>query len=117
MGPRMHGLQWFRFPGPQNTGSRVVAHGLNCPAACAIFPDQGLNAHLLHWQADSILLSQQGSPPLFVLPLALLPRSRTEPACLRSLPLSQGCITSDHKHPGLEQQKWVLSSLEAAGLR
>ena len=33
-------------------GSVVVAHGLSCSAACGIFPDQGLNPCLLHWQAD-----------------------------------------------------------------
>ena len=33
--------------------SVVVVHGLDCPMACGIFPDQGLNLCLLHWQADS----------------------------------------------------------------
>ena len=27
-----------------------------------IFPIQGLNTHLLHWQVDSLPLSHQGSP-------------------------------------------------------
>jgi len=27
-----------------------------------IFPTQGLNLHLLHWQADFLPLSHQGSP-------------------------------------------------------
>ena len=40
----------------------VVAHGLSCPEACGIFPDQGLNPCFLHWQADSLPLSHQGSP-------------------------------------------------------
>ena len=35
------------------TGSVVVAHGLCCPAACGIFPDQGSNLCPLDWQADS----------------------------------------------------------------
>ena len=30
-------------PGLWSTGSIVVAHGLSCPAACGIFPDQGSN--------------------------------------------------------------------------
>ena len=34
------------------TGSVVVAHRLSCSAACGIFPDQGSNPCLLHWQAD-----------------------------------------------------------------
>ena len=33
--------------------SVVVAHGLSCPAACGILPDQGLNGCPLHWQVDS----------------------------------------------------------------
>ena len=28
-----------------------------------ILPTQGSNPHLLHWQADSLPLSHQGSPP------------------------------------------------------
>ena len=40
-----------QIPGLQ--GSVVVVHGLSCPAACGIFPDQGLNQCPLHWQADS----------------------------------------------------------------
>ena len=31
----------------------VLVHGLNCPMACGIFPDQGLNLCPLHWQAIS----------------------------------------------------------------
>ena len=47
-------------------GSRasvVVAQGLGCSSACGIFPDQGWNPCLLHWQMDSLPLSHQGSPP------------------------------------------------------
>ena len=39
--------------GLQSTGSVLVVHGLSCSTACEIFPDQGLNPCLLHWQADS----------------------------------------------------------------
>ena len=45
-----------------DTGSVVVARGLSCSAACGIFPDQGLNPCLLHWQVDSLPLSPQRSP-------------------------------------------------------
>ena len=38
----------------------VVAQGLSCSAACGIFPDHGLNPHLLHCQVDSLPLSYQG---------------------------------------------------------
>ena len=38
-----------------------MAHGLGCSEACGIFPDQGWNPCLLHWQVDSLPLSHQGS--------------------------------------------------------
>ena len=41
-------------PWLQGTSSAVVAH--------RIFPGQGSNPRLLHWQADSLPLSHQGSP-------------------------------------------------------
>ena len=40
-----------------------MVHRLSCSMAYGIFPDQGLNMCLLHWQVDS-LLSYQGNPPL-----------------------------------------------------
>ena len=43
-------------------GSIVGMHGLSCSKACGIFLDQGLNLCPLHWQADSLPLSHQGSP-------------------------------------------------------
>ena len=54
-------------PRLQGTGSIVVVCGLSCSVACGIFPDQGLNPCLLHWQADSLPLSHQGSPALISL--------------------------------------------------
>ena len=48
--------------GLEGTGLIVVAPRLSCSMACEIFPDQGLNSHLLHWQADCLPLSQEGSP-------------------------------------------------------
>ena len=52
-------------PGLQSSGPIAVAHRLSCSVACGIFPDRGSNPHLLHWQVDSLLLSPQGSPPLY----------------------------------------------------
>ena len=49
-------------PGLYSIGSIVVAYGLSCFLACRIFPDQGLNPCLLHWQVDSLPLSHEGSP-------------------------------------------------------
>ena len=45
-----------------STGSAVVGHECNCSATCGIFPDQGSNLCLLHWQADSLPQGHQGSP-------------------------------------------------------
>ena len=42
--------------------SMVVTHRLSCSVACGIFLNQGSNPYLLHWQADSLPLSHQGSP-------------------------------------------------------
>ena len=41
------------FSGCGTRASVVVVHGLSCSMACGIFPDQGSNPCLLHWQADS----------------------------------------------------------------
>ena len=38
-----------------------MAQGLSCSEACGIFPDQGSNLCLLHWQVDSLPLSHQGT--------------------------------------------------------
>ena len=39
-----------------------MVQGLSCCMSCGIFPDQGLNVYLPHWQADSLPLSHRGSP-------------------------------------------------------
>ena len=52
--------------------SIVVAHGLSCSLVCGIFPDQGSNLCLLHWQAVSLPLSHQGSPSYWVLMMPLV---------------------------------------------
>ena len=49
-------------PGLSSPGSIVVVQGLSCSEAHRISPDQGSNPYLLHWQADSLPLSHQGSP-------------------------------------------------------
>ena len=55
----------FSSSGAQALGhvaSVIVAHALSCPAARGIFPNQGSKLCLLHWQADSLPWSHQGSP-------------------------------------------------------
>ena len=44
-------------PGLWSTGSIAVAHRLRSSVACGIFPNQGLNLCLLHWQTDSLPLT------------------------------------------------------------
>ena len=77
----------------QGTGSRravsvVVAHGPSCSAACGIFPDQGSNPCLLHWQADSQPLHHQGSPRvcfLFSCKFCLFLKRRALSFCILTL--------------------------------
>ena len=47
--------------------SIAVMHGLSCSVACGLFLDRGSNPCLLHWQADSLPLSHQGSPEIHCL--------------------------------------------------
>ena len=49
-------------PGLQSRGPIVMVRGLSCSVACEIFPNQGMNLCLLHWQVDSSPVSHQGSP-------------------------------------------------------
>jgi len=39
-----------------------VVQGLGHSAACGVFLNQGLDPCLLHWQADSLLLSHTRTP-------------------------------------------------------
>ena len=43
-------------------GSIVLVHRPSCSETCGIFPNQGMNPCLLHWQVDSLPLSHQRSP-------------------------------------------------------
>ena len=45
------------------TGSVVVAHWLSCSLACEVFLGQESKLCVLQWQAESLPLSHQGSPP------------------------------------------------------
>ena len=60
-------VQALGHMGFSSCGSKALEHSLNsyrlnCSAACGIFPAQGSNSCLLHWQAGSLLLSHPGSP-------------------------------------------------------
>ena len=48
-----------------STGSIAVVHRLSCSTSCGILPNWTRNPCLLHWQADSLLLSHQGNPHFF----------------------------------------------------
>ena len=51
----------------QSTGSAIVVDGFSCSVACGIFPDQGWNPCLLHWQADSLPWATREAPPCFII--------------------------------------------------
>ena len=80
-------------PGLQSAGIVVVMHGLSRSMACGIFPDQGLNPCLLHWEADSSPLSHQGSPNPVYLEVCCL----THPCTSKENVLK--CRFQDHPHP------------------
>ena len=50
------------LPSSGHAGPAVAAQGLNCSRTCAVFPGQGSDPCPLHWQADSLPSSHQGSP-------------------------------------------------------
>ena len=61
----VHGLNSV-VPRLWSAGSVAVVCGLSCSAAGGIFPNQGSNPGALHWQADSLPLSHQGSSQLLL---------------------------------------------------
>ena len=52
-------------PQLSSTGSEFAAQGFSFSVACGIFLDQRSSLCLLHWQADSLPPSHQGSPYAF----------------------------------------------------
>ena len=54
-------------PRSQSTDSVVVAYRLSCSTASGIFPDQGSNPCLLHWQVDSFTTELPVKPYLCLL--------------------------------------------------
>ena len=74
-----------------------MAHGLRCPEARGLFPDQGSNPCLLHWQADPLPMSRQGSPSLCLHGVFLLRVSTSLSLLWRTLvELNQGPASSPH---------------------
>ena len=61
-----HGLQPARLLCLWHSPGKNTAVGCHSLLQ-RIFPTQGLNLHLLHWRADSLPLSLQGSPGLSLL--------------------------------------------------
>ena len=59
---------WTRVhQAPLSVNSPVKNIGVGCHfLPQGIFPTQGLNRHLLHWQANSLPLNYQGSPIYYV---------------------------------------------------
>ena len=58
------GLQELQLAGSIWWGSKAVVRGLSCSKAHGIFPNQGSNPRPLHWQVDSLPLTDQGRPLL-----------------------------------------------------
>ena len=82
LGSRECGLQYLAVLGFYSIGLLVVAHRLSCSEACGIFPDQGLHPYLLHWQVDSLPVSDQGSTPIPHTKLIKVVTSKMAMVCL-----------------------------------
>lgn len=50
-------LQWLLLLQSVGSGAQQSVHGLRCSAVCGVFPGQGLNPCLRHWQVGSLPLS------------------------------------------------------------
>ena len=59
-----HGLQPFRLLCPCNFPGKNTGVGCHCLLQ-GIFPTQGSNPHLLHWQVDSLLVNTREAPCLY----------------------------------------------------
>ena len=75
-----------------------MAHRLGCSKASGIFPDQGLNLCLPHWQADSLPLSHWGKP------IHSLSRKRKKHAT--NTPLASPSITYSLLFFGCRETNW-----------
>ena len=61
--PTLYDTMDYSLPGPSVHGIIEASTQVGCHLLLqGIFLTQGSNPHLLHWQADSLLLSHQGSP-------------------------------------------------------
>ena len=73
-------------PRLQSTDSIGAVHGLSCSAAYGIFPDQGSNLFLLHWQVESSPQSHQGSACKYFFISPRVMQKMTD--CTRASPVS-----------------------------
>ena len=66
--------------GSRHMGSVVASHGLSCPVACGIFPDQGWNLCPLHCRVDSYHWTTREAPKgIFLLNNYLMPATILDP--------------------------------------
>ena len=68
----------------------IAVHGLGCPLACGIFPDQGSHPRALHWQADDITELQ--GKPLEVLTAVTVGTALGSPPSLPGSAAPFGCL-------------------------
>ena len=92
-----------------SVGSVVVVHGLNCPEACGIFPNQGLSPCILHLQADSFFFLIVFNINLFfsfililyVFPIPIPPPTSLSTQFLWAFPVHQAQALVSCIQPGL----------------
>ena len=92
-------------------GSIAVVHWLSYSAACGIFPDQGSNPCLLHWQVDSLPIELPGKSLTWV--FWQLHNQSVSIYCLefRNLARTQNCKLGRGKKLYLDFQKPLTGNL------
>ena len=97
-----HGPELSRLLCPWDSPGKTTSVGCHFLLQ-GIFLTQGSNPHLLHWQLDSLPLSDQGSPKRLYFPIFFLKRAESK----RGVKDQRSLMTRQKKGDSLETEKPV----------
>ena len=102
-----HGIEPASFLCPRySPGKNTGVSNLSLSLLQRIFPIQGLNLYLLHWQVDSVPLRHQGSPHIFWSIFISVQFSSVAQSCMTL------CNPMNHSTPGLPVHHQLLESTQ-----